>query len=116
MKPAPKDIVDSYDKYLKSQKAQTYKDNLKHIYTNSLEAMRELSKQSTMQQGGKSTMDKFRYSTTTIASAFPIICATPKEVSKYIAADKGVFDVVIFDEASQLLPGPALPSIYRAKK
>ncbi len=111
-----KDIVDSYDKYLKSQKAQTYKDNLKHIYTNSLEAMRELSKQSTMQQGGKSTMDKFRYSTTTIASAFPIICATPKEVSKYIAADKGVFDIVIFDEASQLLPGQALPSIYRAKK
>ena len=111
-----RDIVDSYDKYLKSQKAQTYKDNLKHIYTNSLEAMRELSKQSTMQQGGKSTMDKFRYSTTTIASAFPIICATPKEVSKFIAADKGVFDIVIFDEASQLLPGQALPSIYRAKK
>ena len=111
-----KDIVDSYEKYLMSQKAQAYKDSLKHIYTNSLEAMRELSKQSTMQQGGKSTMDKFRYSTTTIASAFPIICATPKEVSKYIAAVKGVFDIVIFDEASQLLPGQALTSIYRAKK
>ena len=111
-----KEIVDSYDKYLRSQKAQTYKDNLKHIYTSSLDAMRELSKQSTMQLGGKSTMDKFRHNTATIASAFPIICATPKEVSKYIAADKGIFDFVIFDEASQLLPGQALPSIYRAKK
>lgn len=111
-----KDIVDSYEKYLKSQKAQTYKDNLKHIYSSSLDAMRELSKQSTMQLGGKSTMDKFRYNTATIASAFPIICATPKEVSKYIAPDKGIFDFVIFDEASQLLPGQALPSIYRAKK
>lgn len=111
-----KDIVDSYDKYLKSQKAQTYRDNLKHIYNSSLNAMRELSKQSTMQVGGKSTMDKFRHNTATIASAFPIICATPKEVSKYIAADKGIFDFVIFDEASQLLPGQALPSIYRAKK
>lgn len=111
-----KDIVDSYDKYLKSQKAQTYKNNLKHIYTNSLDSMRELSKQSTMQVGGKSTMDKFRHNTATIANAFPVICATPKEVSKYIAADKGIFDFVIFDEASQLLPGQALPSIYRAKK
>lgn len=111
-----KDIVDSYDRYLKSRKAQTYKDNLKHIYSSSLDAMRELSKQSTMQLGGKSTMDKFRHNTATIASAFPIICATPKEVSKYIAADKGIFDFVIFDEASQLLPGQALPSIYRAKK
>lgn len=111
-----KDIVDSYEIYLKSQKAQTYKNNLKHIYSSSLDAMRELSKQSTMQLGGKSTMDKFRYNTATIASAFPIICATPKEVSKYIAADKGIFDFVIFDEASQLLPGQALPSIYRAKK
>lgn len=111
-----KDIVDSYEKYLKSQKTQTYKDNLKHIYGSSLDAMRELSKQSTMQLGGKSTMDKFRHNTATIASAFPIICATPKEVSKYIAPDKGIFDFVIFDEASQLLPGQALPSIYRAKK
>ena len=111
-----KDIVDSYDKYLKSQKAQTYKDNLKHIYSSSLDAMRELSKQSTMQLGGKSTMDKFRHNTAIITEAFPIICATPKEVSKYIAADKGIFDFVIFDEASQLLPGQALPSIYRAKK
>jgi len=111
-----KDIVDSYDKYLKSQKAQMYKDNLKHIYANSLDAIRELSKQATMKLGGKSTMDKFRYNTTTIANAFPIICATPKEVSKYIAPDKSIFDFVIFDEASQLLPGQALPSIYRAKK
>lgn len=111
-----KDIVDSYDKYLKSQKAQIYRSNLKHIYTSSLDAMRELSKQSTMQAGGKSTMDKFRHNTVTIADAFPIICATPKEVSKYIAAEKGIFDIVIFDEASQLLPGQALPAIYRAKK
>lgn len=61
-------------------------------------------------------MDKFRHNTAVITEAFPIICATPKDVSKYIAANKGLFDYVIFDEASQLLPGQAIPSMYRAKK
>ena len=111
-----KDIIDNYDKFLKSQKVQKYKDNLKNIYHNSFDAMKELSKQSTLQLGGRSTMDKFRYNTSIIATAFPIVCATPKEVSKFLAPDKGVFDFVIFDEASQLLPGQALPSIYRAKR
>jgi hypothetical protein len=37
-------------------------------------------------------------------------------VSKYISNAKGLFDYVIFDESSQLLPGQALPSIYRSKR
>lgn len=112
-----KDIIDSYETYLKSQKAMAYRENLRNMYSNSFSgATKELSKQSTLQAAGKSTMDKFRYNTHIIASAFPIICATPKDVSKYIAASMGLFDYVIFDEASQLLPGQAIPSIYRAKK
>lgn len=111
-----KDVVDAYDAYLKSQKASVYHANLRHIYSQTLGATKELSKQSTLQAGGKSTMDKFRHNTHIISSAFPIICATPKDVSKYIAASKELFDYVIFDEASQLLPGQAIPSMYRAKK
>lgn len=111
-----KDIVDAYDEYLKNQKTGMYYENLRYLYDQTLESVKELSKQSTLQMGGKSTMDKFRHNTHTIATAFPIICATPKDVSKYIAADKGLFDYVIFDEASQLLPGQAIPSMYRAKK
>lgn len=111
-----KDVVDAYDAYLKNQKASVYREDLRHIYNQCLSATKELSKQSTLQLGGKSTMDKFRHSTHTIADAFPIICATPKDVSKYVVATKGIFDYVIFDEASQLLPGQAIPSIYRAKK
>ncbi|MBQ6487555.1 hypothetical protein IJI89_04015 [Candidatus Saccharibacteria bacterium] len=51
-----------------------------------------------------------------ISDAFPVTIATPADVAKYIAPRKDFYDYVIFDEASQLLPGQALPSIYRAKK
>lgn len=111
-----KNIIDSYDGYLKNQKAKMYRESLHYMYTDTLEATKQLSKQSTLMLGGKSTMDKFRHNTHTITEAFPIICATPKDVSKYIAPTKALFDYVIFDEASQLLPGQAIPSVYRAKK
>lgn len=111
-----KDLIKAYDTYLNNQKAATYRNHLRDIYRQSSESAIGLSRQSTLQASGKSTMDKYRHNTAIIASAFPIICATPKEVSKYLAANKGLFDYVIFDEASQLLPGQALPSMYRAKK
>jgi hypothetical protein len=111
-----KDVIDSYDLYLKNQKTTVYRENLRSLYSNTIDATKELAKQSTLMAGGKSTMEKFRHNTHTIAEAFPIICATPKDVSKFIAPTKALFDYVIFDEASQLLPGQAIPSIYRAKK
>lgn len=61
-------------------------------------------------------IEKIRKNSRMIAEAFPVTIATPADVSKYIAAKKASYDYVIFDEASQLLPGQALPSIYRAKK
>lgn len=63
-----------------------------------------------------SIMGKIRANSEMIIDAFPVVIATPKEVSKYLKAKKAMFDYVIFDEASQLLPGQALPSIYRANK
>lgn len=111
-----KDLLDEYEKYLKSQRVNSYSATLRQLHSKTMAITRELSKQSTLQAAGKSTMDKFRYNTVSIAEAFPIICATPKDVAKYIAPLRATFDYVIFDEASQLLPGQALPSIYRAKK
>jgi len=58
----------------------------------------------------------WRKNTNFISSTFPIIIATPKEVARYISDEKELLDYVIFDEASQLLPGQALTSIYRGKK
>lgn len=51
-----------------------------------------------------------------IQNYFPIILATPDAVSKYLPLTKDSFDIVIFDEASQLVIENAIPSIYRSKK
>lgn len=41
---------------------------------------------------------------------------TPEVVSEIIPLDTGIFDLVIFDEASQMYVEKGLPAIYRAKK
>ena len=41
---------------------------------------------------------------------------SPLSVSTYLQSDKIKFDVVIFDEASQIFPQDALVAIYRAKQ
>lgn len=51
-----------------------------------------------------------------IQDYFPIILATPEAVSKYLPLIKDTFDIIIFDEASQLVIENALPSIYRGQK
>lgn len=109
-------FFDDYAIYLKNLRLRSYGEGLQNIYSNCAAAMVELARQDTMRAFGKSTFEKFRDNTAKILRAFPIICATPKEVAKYLAPVKGEFDYVIFDEASQLLPGQALPSIFRAKK
>lgn len=105
-----------YATYLKSQKALRYARGLRMMYEDCASAMKELARYETMCDATKSTFEKFRMNTAKILEAFPIVCATPKEVAKYLAPEPGEFDYVIFDEASQLLPGQALPSIFRAKK
>lgn len=47
---------------------------------------------------------------------FPIWIMTPEAVSDILPLDKGMFDVVIFDEASQIFIENSLPSIYRGNK
>lgn len=64
---------------------------------------------------GMHNIERYRKCSDKIVNAFPVIIATPSEVSKYIDA-KRYFDYVVFDEASQLLPGQALPSLYRAER
>ncbi len=111
-----REFFDTYAAYLKNLRLRSYGEGLQKVYSDCATAMVELARQETMRNSGKSTFEKFRDNTDKILRAFPIVCATPKEVAKYIAPVKGEFDYVIFDEASQLLPGQALPSIFRAKK
>lgn len=41
---------------------------------------------------------------------------TPEVVSEIIPLEKGLFDLVVFDEASQMYVEKGIPAIYRAKK
>jgi|GEM_PF-1265684 len=81
-----------------------------------IDAARRLATPRLFKDPGGGVMKKICANTDMIVDAYPVILATPAEVAKYIAPNKEIFDFVIFDEASQLLPGQAIPSIYRAKK
>jgi very-short-patch-repair endonuclease len=47
---------------------------------------------------------------------YPVMLMTPESVSAILPLKKKLFDVVIFDEASQLFVERAIPSIYRASR
>src|SRR5207249_2122145 len=46
----------------------------------------------------------------------PVWLMNPDTVSRVLPLEAGSFDVVIFDEASQMLVEHAVPSLYRAKR
>lgn len=49
-------------------------------------------------------------------NVFPCFLLSPETVSEVMPLKKGLFDVVIFDEASQMYVENSIPSIFRAKK
>ena len=51
-----------------------------------------------------------------LKEAFPVIIAGIRDYAKYMPLEKGIFDLVIIDEASQVSIAQALPAFVRAKK
>ncbi len=51
-----------------------------------------------------------------VFSLFPCFLATPETVSEILPLNEGMFDIVIFDEASQIFIEKSIPVIYRANK
>ncbi len=50
-----------------------------------------------------------------LTALFPCWMASPLSISQLLRADQRYFDVVIFDEGSQILPEDAVPAIMRAE-
>ena len=50
-----------------------------------------------------------------LTSLFPCWMASPLSISQLLRADQNIFDVVVFDEGSQILPEDAVPAILRAQ-
>lgn len=53
---------------------------------------------------------------TEVLTLKPCLAMSPLSVSRLLPCEEAMFDVVIFDEASQIAPEDAIPSIYRAKQ
>lgn len=51
-----------------------------------------------------------------VLSLFPCFLLSPETVSEIIPLEDGIFDMVIFDEASQMYIESAIPTIYRGKQ
>ena len=110
----PRDYFEDYKKRITERRRLHYLNELNGMRATCAKEAQYLSY--TNNWFGSSVMEKIRNNTVHLLKAFPIVIATPSDVSKYIAPLKEIFDYVIFDEASQLLPGQALPSIFRAEK
>lgn len=61
----------------------------------------------------KNFFKQFQYD---LLSMIKVWLMTPEAVSEIFPLDRSLFDLVIFDEASQMHPERAIPSLYRAKK
>lgn len=51
-----------------------------------------------------------------VLNVFPCFLLSPETVSEILPLKEGMFDIVIFDEASQMYIENAIPTIYRGKK
>lgn len=50
-----------------------------------------------------------------LTALFPCWMASPLAVSQYLPAERALFDMVVFDEASQILPEDAVATLLRGK-
>lgn len=104
-----------------SQKQKLTKTKLKHILVEHLNELTNSKRQSEIRRQIES---KRRWSVNKFTKKFGfelfksvnIWLLTPEVVSEIIPLDAGIFDLVIFDEASQMYVEKGIPSILRGKK
>ncbi|MBQ2938065.1 MAG: DUF4011 domain-containing protein [Clostridia bacterium] len=85
---------------------------LKLDYNGNLNKIEEMCNRKRKMSVGK-FMDKFKLE---MLDSTRIWLMTPEVVSDIFPFEKNVFDLLIFDEASQLYVEKSIPAIYRAKK
>jgi very-short-patch-repair endonuclease len=72
--------------------------------------------QAARQRGHKPIRELFAAAPQVLTALKPCWAMSPLLVSQLLPADRPYFDVVIFDEASQVLPADALPALLRADR
>lgn len=74
-----------------------------------------LKQEVTRKKNFRAVRTLFREAPTVMLSAKPVWAMSPLQVSRLLPPEQ-CFDVVIFDEASQVKPADAIPSLLRAKQ
>ncbi|AIJ05837.1 hypothetical protein JH146_0994 [Methanocaldococcus bathoardescens] len=117
--------IDNYENIRKrlmelySQKFQETREYLKSILNDvqiSGEARRKIPYEADKKRRRKPLKEILENYLEDVLNIVPIWLTTPDVVSAIFPLKKGLFDVVIFDEASQMPVEYALPSLYRAKR
>lgn len=104
-----------------SEKKRMTKEHLKNMLADSMSSIANAKRTGEMQRiiesKRKWSVNRFlsKYSFE-MFNGVKIWLLTPEVVSEIIPLDTGIFDLVIFDEASQMYIEKGLPSVYRAKK
>jgi len=109
-------------KRLDSNRLKLAADRVRRVHAErTIRAMNQFPEQETLIRGeaAKSRRHKplrqiFAQATDVLTAVCPCWMASPLSVCQLIAAT-GIFDYVIFDEASQVLPEDAIPAILRGK-
>ena len=104
-----------------SKKQKLTKQKLEQVLLNHIKELTESKRQSDIRRIVES---KRRWSVNKFVNKFgfelfksvKVWLLTPEVVSEIIPLDSGVFDLVIFDEASQMYVEKGIPSILRGKK
>ncbi len=104
-----------------SKKQKLTKAKLEHLLRNHIKELSTSKRQSEIRRAVES---KRRWSVNKFTKKFGfelfkgvnIWLLTPEVVSEIIPLDAGIFDLVIFDEASQMYVEKGIPSILRGKK
>jgi superfamily I DNA and/or RNA helicase/very-short-patch-repair endonuclease len=113
-------IVADMDRKINEKKKLT-KDRVEEILQNDLRYITESKRRGDIvriiENKRKWSLNKFinRYSYE-LFKGVKIWLLTPEVVSEIMPLEMGLFDLVIFDEASQMYVEKGVPSIYRAKK
>ena len=76
---------------------------------------RELERISSLKRKLRTVRESFSAHEELLLDLFPCMLMGPETVSQVLPLVGDLFDVIIFDEASQLLIEEAIPAIYRAK-
>ena len=115
------DIIDSISKLIDKKKSSTIGRTTsmleKALYENIITAKRSGDIRRTAEKRSRMSVSTFvsRYGYE-LFRGIKVWLMTPEVVSEIVPLEPGLFDLVVFDEASQMFVEKGIPSILRAKK